>query len=336
MEILKNISLKPYNTFGIDITADTFVKIESEADLKQALRRFPKPFVLGGGSNMLLTKNVTLPVFHIQIRGISVVEETPDFVWIKASAGENWHDFVCFCLEKGYGGLENLSLIPGNVGTAPVQNIGAYGVEMKDVMVCCEAINTKTLTNKTFTNAACRFAYRESVFKTTEKGNYIITSVTFKLTKRNHLLNTNYGDIKKILAEKNNSNPTLSDVAQAVISIRKEKLPDPKILGNSGSFFKNPIVNKTVAQKLRCQHPQMPTYDMPDQSVKIPAGWLIEACSLKGYRQGDAGVHKNQALVLVNYGNASGTEIWQLAQYVQQKVKETFGIAIEPEVNIFT
>ncbi|ATA93763.1 UDP-N-acetylenolpyruvoylglucosamine reductase [Capnocytophaga canimorsus] len=335
MNILKNISLKPYNSFGIDVIAETFVEITSEADLKQALKLFPKCFVLGGGSNMLLTKDIATPVLHIQNKGISIIKEDSDFIWIKAEAGENWHKFVLFCLEKGYGGLENLALIPGNVGTTPVQNIGAYGVEIKDVMESCQAINTQNFQNKTFTNSDCHFAYRESIFKTTEKGNYIITSVTFKLTKQNHILNIHYGDIQKVLAEKGISSPTPSEIAQAVMTIRKQKLPDPKTLGNSGSFFKNPIVNQALAEQIRNQYPQMPYYEMPEARVKIPAGWLIETCGFKGYRQGDAGVHKNQALVLVNYGKASGTDIWNLAITIQQKVKNTFGIDIEPEVNVF-
>ncbi|WP_404812810.1 UDP-N-acetylmuramate dehydrogenase [Capnocytophaga canimorsus] len=335
MNILKNISLKPYNSFGIDVIAETFVEITSEADLKQALKLFPQCFVLGGGSNMLLTKDIAIPVLHIQNKGISIIKEDSDFIWIKAEAGENWHKFVLFCLEKGYGGLENLALIPGNVGTTPVQNIGAYGVEIKDVMESCQAINIQNFENKTFTNSDCHFAYRESIFKTTEKGNYIITSVTFKLTKQNHILNIHYGDIQKVLAEKGISSPTPSEIAQAVMTIRKQKLPDPKTLGNSGSFFKNPIVNQSLAEKIRNQYSQMPYYEMPEARVKIPAGWLIETCGLKGYRQGDAGVHKNQALVLVNYGKASGTDIWNLATTIQQKVKNTFGIDIEPEVNVF-
>ncbi|WGU70290.1 UDP-N-acetylmuramate dehydrogenase [Capnocytophaga canimorsus] len=335
MNILKNISLKPYNSFGIDVIAETFVEITSEADLKQALKLFPQCFVLGGGSNMLLTKDIAIPVLHIQNKGISIIKEDSDFIWIKAQAGENWHKFVLFCLEKGYGGLENLALIPGNVGTTPVQNIGAYGVEIKDVMESRQAINTQNFENKTFTNSDCHFAYRESIFKTTEKGNYIITSVTFKLTKQNHILNIHYGDIQKVLAEKGISSPTPSEIAQTVMTIRKQKLPDPKTLGNSGSFFKNPIVNQSLAEKIRNQYSQMPYYEMPEARVKIPAGWLIETCGLKGYRQGDAGVHKNQALVLVNYGKASGTDIWNLATTIQQKVKNTFGIDIEPEVNVF-
>lgn len=327
--------MKIHNTFGIDIQADTYIEILSENDLVQALKKYPNPFVLGGGSNMLLTKNIEKPVFHIRLKGISVEKQTDDFVWVKAVAGENWHDFVLFTLENGWGGLENLSLIPGNVGTAPVQNIGAYGVEIKDVMESCEAIDIQTHIKRKFTNQDCKFAYRESVFKNEEKGNYIITSVTFKLTKKNHILRTEYGDIQKVLSEKGIANPTPSDVSQAVISIRESKLPDPKKIGNSGSFFKNPIVKRADFEKVKQQFLQMPFYEVNQEFVKIPAGWLIDTCGLKGYRKGDAGVHEKQALVLVNYGKATGLEILEVAHFVRNTVKEKFGIDLEFEVNIF-
>lgn len=327
--------MKIHNTFGIDIQADTYIEILSENDLVQALKKYPNPFVLGGGSNMLLTKNIEKPVFHIRLKGISVERQTDDFVWVKAMAGENWHDFVLFTLENGWGGLENLSLIPGNVGTAPVQNIGAYGVEIKDVMENCEAVDIQTHIKRAFTNQDCKFAYRESVFKNEEKKNYIITSVTFKLTKKNHILRTEYGDIQKVLSEKGITNPTPSDVSQAVISIRESKLPDPKKIGNSGSFFKNPIVKQADFEKVKQQFPQMPFYEVNQEFVKIPAGWLIDTCGLKGYRKDDAGVHEKQALVLVNYGKATGLEILEVAHFVRNTVKEKFGIDLEFEVNIF-
>lgn len=331
----KKISLKPLNTFNIDVQSNKLLNIQTEDELIKALRQFPNPFILGGGSNMLLTKDIENPVFHIQMKGISVEKQTDDFVWIKAQAGENWHNFVLHTLNQGFGGLENLSLIPGNVGTAPVQNIGAYGIEIKDVMESCEAICRKTLKKRTFTNADCKFSYRESVFKNEEKDNYIITSVTFKLTKKNHSLNTKYGDIQKVLLEKGITNPTPTDVSQAVIFIRQSKLPDPKQIGNSGSFFKNPIIEKTKFGALQKRFPQMPFYSVDDNHVKIPAGWLIDTCGLKGYRKGDAGVHEKQALVLVNYGNATGLEILEVAHFVKDTVKEKFDIDLEFEVNIF-
>ncbi|GIJ92983.1 UDP-N-acetylenolpyruvoylglucosamine reductase [Capnocytophaga stomatis] len=331
----KKISLKPFNTFNIGVQSSEFVKIQTEKELIEALKQFSNPFVLGGGSNMLLTKNVENPVFYIQLKGISVEKETDDFVWIKAQAGENWHEFVLHTLNQGFGGLENLSLIPGNVGTTPVQNIGAYGIEIKDVMESCEAIHIKTQEKRIFTNADCKFSYRESIFKNEEKGNYIITSITFKLTKRNHFLNIKYGDIQKVMTEKGIANPTPKDVSQAVIFIRQSKLPDPKQIGNSGSFFKNPIIEKTKFEALQKQFPQMPFYSVDDNYTKVPAGWLIDTCGLKGYRKGDAGVHEKQALVLVNYGNATGLEILQVAHFVKNTVKEKFDIDLEFEVNIF-
>lgn len=323
------------NTFGIEVQANTYIEITSESLLIEALKTYPNPFVLGGGSNMLLTKNIEKPVFHIQLKGISVEKETDDFVWVKAQAGENWHEFVVHTLDKNWGGLENLSLIPGNVGTAPVQNIGAYGIEIKDVMESCEAIHIRTLEKRIFSNTECKFSYRESIFKNEEKDNYIITSVTFRLTKRNHILNIKYGDIQKVLAEKGITNPHPIDVSQAVISIRESKLPDPKKLGNSGSFFKNPIVKRADFERIQKQFPQMPFYEVDAKHVKIPAGWLIDTCGLKGYRKGDAGVHQKQALVLVNYGNATGLEILELAHFVKDTVRKTFGINLEFEVNIF-
>lgn len=326
--------MKIQNTFGIDVQADICLSIQTEEALIEALKKYPNPFVLGGGSNMLLTKDIERPVFHIQLQGISIEKENDDFVWLKAQAGENWHKFVIYSLEKGFGGLENLSLIPGNVGTAPVQNIGAYGIEIKDVMESCEAINIHTQQKRTFSNAQCKFAYRESVFKNEEKGNYIITSVTFKLTKKNHILNIQYGDIQKVLHEKGIENPTPTDVSDAVISIRNSKLPNPKEIGNSGSFFKNPIVKKADFEKIQQKYPEMPFYVIDSENVKIPAGWLIDTCGLKGYRKGDAGVHQKQALVLVNYGKATGKEVLELAHFVKDTVREKFGLDLEFEVNI--
>ena len=323
------------NTFNVEAEADILVDIHSEQALIEALRMYPNPFVLGGGSNMLITQKISQPVLHILLKRIEVQEETDDYVWIKAAAGENWHQFVQYTLSKGYGGLENLSLIYGNVGTTPVQNIGAYGVEIKDVMTSCEAIDVRTLQKRVFNNADCCFGYRESIFKGEEKGHYIITAVTFKLTKRNHLLHTQYGAIEEVLRERHITTPTPQQLSEVVIAIRQRKLPNPAEVGNCGSFFKNPILPKQKYIELQQQYPQIPSYKVDDLNVKVPAGWLIDTCGLKGYRVGDAGVHTEQALVLVNYGKATGKEILAVAHYVKDQVFEKFGVALEFEVNIF-
>jgi UDP-N-acetylmuramate dehydrogenase len=332
-----NKSLKEYNTFGIDCTARSFISVQDIDELKLILTTYSDKelFILGGGSNILLTTPPEIPVVHINLKGIEVVSEDDDQVLLKAMAGENWHEFVYYCLEKGYGGLENLSLIPGNVGTAPIQNIGAYGVELKDIFESCIAISIKTKDEVLFDNEACKFGYRDSIFKSEEKGNYIITSVIFRLTKRNHKKNTSYGIIKEKLAERGIESPTISDISEAVIAIRRSKLPDPKVLGNSGSFFKNPVIKAEAFKQFRLQYPDAPFYEVSPKEYKIPAGWLIEKAGFKGKRFGEAGIHKDQALVLVNYGNATGKELWDLALRIQKKVKEQFGIYIEPEVNIF-
>ena len=323
------------NTFNVKAEADILVDIHSEQALTEALRMYPNPFVLGGGSNMLITQKISQPVLHILLKGIEEQEETDDYVWIKAAAGENWHQFVQYTLSKGYGGLENLSLIYGNVGTTPVQNIGAYGVEIKDVMTSCEAIDVRTLQKRVFSNADCCFGYRESIFKGEEKGHYIITAVTFKLTKRNHLLHTQYGAIEEVLRERHITTPTPQQLSEVVIAIRQRKLPNPAEVGNCGSFFKNPILPKEKYIELQQLYPQIPSYKVDDLNVKVPAGWLIDTCGLKGYRVGDAGVHTEQALVLVNYGKATGKEILAVAHYVKDQIFEKFGVALEFEVNIF-
>ena len=334
MEIQTNFSLKNYNTFGISAAAKSFISVTSEDELITVLQQQQNIFILGGGSNMLLTKDIEKTVVHLNLKGIAITKETDDFVWVTAQAGENWHEFVLWCLERNFGGLENLSLIPGNVGTTPIQNIGAYGVEIKDTMVSCEAIAIKTQEKRVFTNAECAFEYRESIFKKELKDQYIITAVTFQLTKKNHQLKTSYGAIEAELQQKNISNPTIQDVSLAVIAIRQSKLPDPKELGNSGSFFKNPIIPRITYEKALQNYPEMPHYKISEELVKVPAGWLIEQAGFKGKRFGDAGIHKNQALVLVNYGNATGAEIEAVSKDIQKTVLEKFGIAIEAEVNI--
>tara|TARA_R110002012_G_scaffold69003_1_gene178896 strand:+ start:32328 stop:33344 length:1017 start_codon:yes stop_codon:yes gene_type:complete len=336
VNIQENISLKSYNTFGIDVKARFFVEITGLVQLQKALelKAYPKKFIISGGSNMLLTKDIDALVMYINLKGVTVVEEDENSVEVKVMAGENWHELVMWSLEQGYGGLENLSLIPGNVGTAPIQNIGAYGVELKDVFVSCAAMEVKTGELVEFDNEACQFGYRDSIFKNEAKDKYIITSVVLKLTKKNHVLHTGYGSIENELKNNGIVHPTIKDISDAVIAIRRSKLPDPKEIGNSGSFFKNPIVSKKAFDKFSKKHPEAPFYEMDDNQYKIPAGWLIEQCGLKGKRFGDAGVHERQALVLVNYGNATGKEILELAQKIQETVYKTFKIKIQSEVNI--
>ena len=337
MKISHNISLKKYNTFGIDVSAKDFVTATSINELQKILKLKPENlFVLGGGSNMLLTKNINNSlVIHINIKGIKKIDENPRFVFINVSAGENWHDFILWCIDNNYGGLENMSLIPGNVGTAPIQNIGAYGTELKDNFIECEAIEIETGIIKSFSKIECEFDYRNSVFKNKLKGKYIITSVTFKLTKKNHILNTAYGVIEKELEGKNILSPTIKDISNAVIAIRKSKLPDPKTLGNSGSFFKNPVITQQEFEVFIAKYPEAPNYKVSYNEIKVPAGWLIEQAGFKGKQYGDAGVHEKQALVLVNHGNATGKEIWDLAMKIKTTVKEKFGIEINPEVNVY-
>jgi len=336
MEIQNNFSLKKHNTFGIEAKAKQFVAVHSIAELKTVLKenKSQKKFILGGGSNMLLTKDIDALVIHIDLKGRKVIKEEADFVWVESQAGENWHEFVLWTIEQNFGGLENMSLIPGNVGTTPVQNIGAYGTEIKDTFVSCEALSIDNQEIKTFNNSECHFGYRESVFKNEAKNLYIITSVVFKLTKANHKINTSYGDITAELATKNITKPTLKEVSDAVIAIRKSKLPDPKELGNSGSFFKNPIILKTDFEKIYQKFPEMKFYEISETEVKVPAGWLIEQAGFKGKRFGNAGIHKNQALVLVNYGNATGQEILDISKNIQDTIYQIFGIRIEAEVNV--
>ena len=336
MEIKDNISLKPYNTFGIDVTARHFVEVVGLAQLVKVLQlsAYPNRFIISGGSNMLLTKDIDALVLHINLRGIKVIDENEDHVIIEVMAGENWHNFVLWTLENDYGGLENLSLIPGNTGTAPIQNIGAYGVELKDVFVSCEAMHILTQEMKAFSKEACHFGYRDSIFKNEEKGKYIITSVRFQLTKRNHVLHTFYGAIEEELRNMNVVTPTIKDISNAVINIRSKKLPDPSKIGNSGSFFKNPVISKKTLHKIKEKNQNIPFYSTEDGRFKIPAGWLIEQSGFKGKQFGNAGVHEHQALVLVNLGNATGEEILALAEKIQDKVKSKFGIQLVPEVNI--
>ena len=342
MIIKSNVSLQPYNTFGVDAVAKQFIEVNSVEELLEVLIRKKDIFILGGGSNILLTKNIEKPVIFVHIKGIEILDIPPseedNQIYIKVKAGENWHAFVMWCLDRNYGGLENLSLIPGNVGAAPIQNIGAYGVEMKDAFMELEAIAIATGKIKRFKKQECRFGYRNSIFKNELKGKYVITSVTFKLTRSKHKIYSSYKGIQAELKSKNIKKPTIRDISDAVIAIRKHKLPDPEEIGNSGSFFKNPVVSKRHFEHLLKQHPEMPFYKVKlgnqVPQYKIPAGWLIEQCGFKGKRFGDAGVHKNQALVLVNYGHATGVEIYRLAQNIRYRVQKKFDLELETEVHV--
>lgn len=339
MEILEHISLSAYNTFGIDVKARYFVSVNTLDELQTALalEGYGSPFIIGGGSNMLLTQDIDRLVIHLNLKGIFKVSDlsSEHTIVLEVAAGENWHDFVMYCVANDYGGVENLSLIPGNVGTSPIQNIGAYGVELKDVFHSCIALNRSTLQLRTFSLDECAFGYRDSVFKNELKDQYIITSVRFSLSRKDHKIKTTYGAIADTLAANDISSPSIKDVSRAVISIRQSKLPDPAVLGNSGSFFKNPIIDKKAFETLQTDFPNLPFYPVGENAYKIPAGWLIEQAGFKGKRFGDAGVHDKQALVLVNHGNASGQEIWELALKIQAKVASIFKIDITPEVNIF-
>jgi UDP-N-acetylmuramate dehydrogenase len=334
---MSNVSLKPYNTFGIDATAKFFAVFRSVEELKglinsDVFKEHPS-LILGGGSNMLLTKDFDGIVLKNEIKGIEILEENGDFLILKSGAGEVWHDLVLFTIGKNLGGMENLSLIPGTVGASPMQNIGAYGAEIKDTFVSLEAINIQSGNVETFNKEACAFGYRESVFKKALRGKYVIATVTFKLSKK-PIFNTSYGAIQSTLDEMGVTEPSVKAISDAVISIRKSKLPDPAKIGNAGSFFKNPEIPETQFQKLKVLYPEMPSFNTAPGYVKVPAGWLNEQCGWKGKVVGDTGVHKNQALVLVNYGDAKGSEVKALAEAIVKSVKEKFGIELETEVNI--
>ncbi len=333
MIIQENISLKSYNTFGIDVKAKRFVSVQTMQELHEVLEEEKDIFILSGGSNMLLTSDIEKLVVHIDLKGISVKQDWKKLE-VTAMAGEDWHEFVLWCINFNYGGLENLSLIPGNVGTSPIQNIGAYGVEVKDVITKVRGIDIERNQMVEFSNEDCEFGYRNSIFKNELKNKVIITSVTFQLTPEDHSLNTSYGAIENELAAQQIKNPTIRDISNAVIKIRQSKLPDPKEIGNSGSFFKNPVISIEHFEEIKRKHPKVPSYPVSETEIKVPAGWLIEQAGFKGKRFGEYGVHEKQALVLVNYGNASGKDIHKLALEIQKNIKEVFGIALEIEVNV--
>ncbi|MCD9018388.1 UDP-N-acetylmuramate dehydrogenase [Fulvivirgaceae bacterium QH1ED-6-2] len=338
IHVQQNIDLSPYNTFGIQASAKAFTTVHSVSEV-QALIQSPafiqqKVLLLGGGSNLLLTQDFDGLVVKIEIMGKEIVRETDDQVVLKVGAGENWHALVLYCVERGWGGVENLSLIPGTAGAAPMQNIGAYGTEMKDVIVEVEAVEIRTANVHTFSNEACAFGYRDSIFKQQAKGLYIITAITLALTKRDHALNISYGAVRETITALGYAEPSVKAISDAVIHIRRSKLPDPAVIGNAGSFFKNPTIPAAHYAALQQHYPSAPGYPAEEGMVKVPAGWLIEQCGWKGKRTGNIGVHQHQALVLVNYGGGKGNDLWQLALQIQHSVKEKFNIDIHPEVNV--
>ena len=330
-------SLKTFNTFGLDVLARYFTEVHSTDELQQVLSSFPPHqtphLILGGGSNILFKGDYPGLVIKVSLKGIQVLEETEDHVFVKAAAGEYWDAFVSHCISRGWGGLENLSLIPGQVGSSPIQNIGAYGVELKDHFLHLEALDKQTGIIVKFNKEACRFGYRDSLFKGERRDRYVIISVTFHLSKRNHLLSLGYGAILAGLEQRAIVDPTIADVREVVCDIRRSKLPDPAITGNAGSFFKNPVVSLDQFEALKQENPGIAAF--PDQGgVKLAAGWLIEQAGWKGYREGDAGIHPLQALVLVNYGQASGKQLVELSEKVKASVLQRFGINLETEVNV--
>ena len=338
MTILENVDLQSLNTFGLKVTASRFVTITSKENAK-ALFQSPlfmesKHLILGGGSNMLFTKDFEGLVVKVELRGIEILDENEDAVTLKVGAGENWHQFVLHCVERNWGGVENLSLIPGTVGAAPIQNIGAYGVEIKNIITSVEGIEIDTGKLKTFSNSECNFGYRDSIFKQSEKDKYLISSITLILTKKNHQFNSSYGAIEEILKQQGTSHPTVKSISDAVIQIRRSKLPDPQVVGNAGSFFKNPTIDTNLYESIKKDYPSFPSYPLADGLVKIPAAWLIEQCGWKGKTFDHIGVHKNQALVLVNYGGGEGNKIWQLALDIKSSVQQKFNITLQPEVNV--
>jgi UDP-N-acetylmuramate dehydrogenase len=339
LQVQSEVSLKPFNTFGVDVKANAFAEAHSDDDVRQALawsaeHRVPL-LVIGGGSNLLLTADIQALVLHMASRGIRVLADDGEQVIVEAEAGELWHPFVAWSLEHGLSGLENLSLIPGTVGAAPMQNIGAYGVEIKDVFHSLTALDRQTGELLEFSLGDCAFAYRDSVFKH-ETGRWVILRVRFALGRAAHL-HLEYGPVRQHLDEKRISQPTAKDVSDAICAIRREKLPDPAVLGNAGSFFKNPLVEASLAAELKRKHPGLIAYPQADGHVKLAAGWLIEHAGWKGYRDAGngAGVHRLQSLVLVNYGNATGLQLLDLAQRIQNDIAERYNVRLEMEPNLY-
>ncbi|MBL4735248.1 MAG: UDP-N-acetylmuramate dehydrogenase [Flavobacteriales bacterium] len=338
MEVQENVSLKRLNSFGIDVSAKYFVEISSVEDVRAFIseskfERLPK-LILGGGSNILLKNDFEGVILKVGFSGIQLEREDEDHYYINVGAGENWHKLVVHCVDNGYAGIENLSLIPGNVGAAPMQNIGAYGVEFKDVFESLEAIDVNSGEIRQFSIDECRFGYRESVFKNELKGRYLISQVTLRLS-RIPVLNTSYGTLGQELDSMGVEDITIGAISQAVINIRSSKLPDPAEIGNAGSFFKNPIVSHEEFERIKSEHSNVVSYPA-DNGIKLAAGWLIDYCGWKGKRVGDAGVHEKHALVLANYGNASGSEIFEMSEEILDSVSTKFGITLEREVNVIS
>lgn len=337
MEIKNDFSLQKFNTFGIEAFAKYFIELHNYKDViefvESGIYKKEKHLILGGGSNLLFTENFDGIVIKVNIGGINVVKEDANFFWIKAGSGVIWHELVKNCIKANFGGIENLSLIPGTVGAAPIQNIGAYGVEIKDTFEALEAINLQNGEKRYFRNQECQFGYRDSIFKNELKDKYLITNVVLRLAK-NPVLNTKYGKIQETLQTMGKDNFTIQDVSDAIIKIRRSKLPDPEIVGNAGSFFKNPIISKEMLSAIKQSYPEIPSYNLIENKHKIPAGWLIEKCNLKGMKHKGAAVHQNQALVLINENNAKGRDVLELSMKIQQHVKNSFGLLLEPEVRI--
>lgn len=334
LHLLPDVSLLPYNTYGIDVPAEFFADIHSLADIEELSAQKDTIKILGGGSNILLTGPVSGVVAHNMLQGIDTVREDETHVWVEAQAGVVWHDLVMYAIDKGLGGIENLALIPGTVGAAPIQNIGAYGVEVCEVIeqVSFWHLQDKALVH--YNNQSCAFGYRDSVFKNSMKGAAFVTSVVIKLNKQPHF-NTSYGAIETELTRIGVQQLSVQAIAQAVMNIRRSKLPDPRVTGNAGSFFKNPTISAALYEELAAHHPGIPCFRLSDTRVKVPAAWLIEHCGWKGYRRGDAGVHSLQALVIVNYGTATGAELWQLSDEVVQTVLSKYGLLLEREVQVW-
>ncbi len=337
MRIIENASLRPFHTFGVDAKARLFVQLESEEDIFDYLDNHglkkDKTFVLGGGSNVLFTRDFDGTILRIENKGITITGEDDDHVYVTAAAGEEWDELVNYTVSRGFGGLENLSLIPGSVGAAPIQNIGAYGVEQKNHFYSLEAVSIREQEKKTFNREQCRFGYRDSIFKNEYARKFIVTSVTYRLDK-NPVFHTEYGSIEEELNKMKVKDPSVKDVSKAVINIRNSKLPDPLITGNAGSFFKNPVVSKEVHDRLKKEYPDMVSFKVGDDSYKLAAGWLIEQCGWKGRCVGHASVHKNQALVLINLGKAMGSEVIHLSRMIRMSVEDKYGVKLEYEVNI--
>lgn len=336
MEFIENFNLKEHNTFGFPVSTRWYAEVATEEDLNQAIsfsRTHQLPLmILGGGSNVLFTQDWEGLVLHIRIMGREVIRESGDTVWVRAGAGENWHDFVLWAIEQGFSGIENLSLIPGCCGAAPMQNIGAYGVELKDVFQELQAYHIQNFRSDCFSLEACKFGYRESIFKQELRGQYVITSITLRLSRTPQLKLT-YGDLSAVIRQMGVQKPGIREVSQAVMYIRNKKLPNPKVIGNAGSFFKNPVISSGQFAELVKEFPNIPHYHQPD-GIKIPAAWLIEQCGWKGKFYGNVGVNQMQPLVLVNFGFGRGSEILSLSNHIRQSIREKFAIDLNPEVNV--